>query len=123
MSSENFETKGNRVYLATFNKWDKEKNIKKIFGYKTSNEDGCTYVTEVWCKICAANKDSFGNHPNLKGPVLESAQRFIKGTNNVNKSALERHLTGKAHEIAMSMDDTSTASSSRQVRILYYFIA
>ena len=72
---------GNKVNLATFEKWDKDRGLKEIFCFKTSTVDNCVYVTEVWCKVCAAQQHHFANHPNLKGQVLDSSvKRFIDGT-------------------------------------------
>ena len=68
---------GNKVTLATFEKWDKDSGLKEIFGFKTRTVDNCVYVTEVWCKLYAAQKH-FVNHPNLKGQKLDSSVRFIE---------------------------------------------
>ena len=110
---------GNKVTLATFEKWDKDRGLKEIFGFKTSTVDNCVYVTEVWCKVCAAQQHHFANHPNLKGQVLDSSvKRFIDGTNNVKKSALDRHMdTSAAHKIAMEHHKPSTSQRHQEVFI------
>ena len=110
---------GNKVTLATFEKCDKDRGVKEIFGFKTSAVDNCVYVTEVWCKVCAAQQHHFANHPNLKGQVLDSSvKRFIDGTNNVEKSALDRHMdTSAAHKIAMEHHKPSTSQRHQEVFI------
>ena len=77
------------------------------------------YVTEVWCKLCAAQQHDFANHPNLKGQVLDSsAKRFIDGTNNVKKSALDRHMfTSVAPKIAMEHRKPITSQRHQEVFI------
>ena len=67
----------NKITLATFEKWDKDRGLREIFGFKTTTVDNCVYVTEVWCKLYAAQKH-FANHPNLKGQKLDSCIRFIQ---------------------------------------------
>ena len=66
---------GNKVTLETFQKWDKGRGVKEILGFKTSTVDNCVYVTEVWCKVCAAQHD-FENPPILKGQVLDSSVKY-----------------------------------------------
>ena len=68
---------GNKVTLATFEKCDKDSGLKEIFGFKTTTVDNCVYVTELQCKLYAAQKH-FANHPNLKGQKLDSSIRFIQ---------------------------------------------
>ena len=66
------------------------------------------FVTECWCKICNAYEESLVYHSNLKGSIPEGVKRFIKGTNNVVKSALERYLCGKGHNTGMQHEPSTS---------------
>ena len=104
----------NKVMLATFEEWDKDRGVKEIFGFKTSTVDNGVYVTKVWCKVCAA-QHHFANHPNS---LYSSIKRFIDGTSNVKKSALDRHMdTSAAHKIAMEHHKPSTSQRHQEVFI------
>ena len=52
-----------------------------MFRVKTTKNDQDKYVYQVWCKICAANKDKIYRHQALNGVTKTTAKRFINGTN------------------------------------------
>ena len=76
----NDSTKGNMIRLSTFKSWG-----FNMFGVKTKKNDEGEYVDQVWCKICAANKDKIYRHQEVKGATNTAAERFINGTNFVTK--------------------------------------
>ena len=59
-----------------------------LFGVKTKKTDQGEYVYQVWCKICAANKDKIYRHQELKDAAKTAAERFINGTNFVTKRSV-----------------------------------
>ena len=75
----NNSTKGNMIRLSTFKSWG-----FNMLGVKTKKNEG-EYVDQVWCKICAANKDKIYRHQEVKGTTKTAAERFINGTNFVTK--------------------------------------
>ena len=84
-------TKGNRIKLTTFNTWEKG----GVMGHETETDAvGIVYVNFVWCIVCARNKKQILQHPKCKGAMKEAMVRFAKGTNNVTKFAVVRHLNG-----------------------------
>ena len=50
---------------------------------KKKDQDKCVY--QVWCKICAANKDKIYYHQAVKGTTKPATECFINGTNFVTK--------------------------------------
>ena len=75
-------TKGNKVELSTFKSWGKE----NIIGYKTEvSTNGKIIVNYIWCKVCAAHKDSVLQSPSVKGNAKKSVLAFVSGTNVVTK--------------------------------------
>ena len=74
--------KGNMIRLSTFKSWG-----LNMFGVKTKKNDQGEYVYQVWCKICAANKDKIYRHQ-VKGATKAAAERFINGTNFVTKHSI-----------------------------------
>ena len=76
-------TKGNIIHLSTFKSWGFNK-----FGVKTKKNDQDRYVYQVWCKICAANKDKICCHQAVKGATKTDAERFINGTSFVTKHSV-----------------------------------
>lgn len=89
--------KGNSVKLNTFLSWQKG----EVIGYKTVIRDGIAYVNSIWCKVCAKNENIIRADKSCKGEVGEAMLQFIRGTNNVTKHTVVRHLNGKAHKIAV----------------------
>ena len=84
-------TKGNKVQLSTFLKW----NVSDVVGYTTNEENGNTYVVTVYCKVCARNKEAALK--SCKGPIKEAVMRFIDGTNFVTNHSVTKHLSKAAH--------------------------
>ena len=78
--ASNDSTKGNMIRLPTF----KSCGLNMV-GVKTKKNDQDKYVYQVWCKICAANKDKIYRHQEVKGTTKTAAERFINGTNFVTK--------------------------------------
>ena len=93
-------TKGNSVSLRTFKSWSKEDVIR----YEKEIIDGITFVTKIWCRVCERNKDAILIHPTCKGPAKKAMMTFVSGTNNVTKHSVDRHLSGKAHNIALQTE-------------------
>ena len=81
--ASNDSAKGNMIRLSTFKSWG-----LNMFGVKTKKNDQGEYVYQVWCKICAANKDKIYHHQEVKGATKTAAERFINGTNLVNKHSV-----------------------------------
>ena len=82
MANKNATKKGNTVELSTFLRYDN----CKLFGYKTLEKEGKTFVNQVWCKLCAKYKDRLtSNTSTLKGKAKTSALAFIDGTTSVTK--------------------------------------
>ena len=102
-------TKGNRAKLTTFNIWEKD----GIIGYKTDTIAGIVYVNFVWCKVCARNEKEILQHPKCKGAMKDAMLRFVKGTNNVTKFAVLRHLNGEVHKIALNIDNANKPPEDR----------
>ena len=98
--------KGKKVKISTFNSWGKE----SVIGYKTEESNGISYVNFIWCKVCARNSNSLLKHHNCKGEVANSVKTFINGTNGVTKHSVDRHLKGKMHELALSIEREKPAS-------------
>ena len=98
--------KGNKVKLSMFNSWGKG----SVLGYKTEESNSISYVNFIWCKVCARNSNSLLNHHKCKGEVKNSIKTFINGTNGVTKHAVDRHLKGKMHELALSIEREKPAS-------------
>ena len=81
-------TKGNMVSLQTFQTY----KTNNIIGYKTINFEGKIIVNFAWCKLCAKRKNTIYNNPKCKGNAKKSAEVYIKGTNNITKWSIDRHL-------------------------------
>ena len=75
------ENKAIRKELHTFLTRGKE----GIIGYKTENDDGKTYVIQIWCKLCAKYKGQLLGHPQVRGAAKRSIKAFTEGTNVVTK--------------------------------------
>ena len=56
-----------------------------MFGFKILKNDQDEYVYQVWCKICAENKNKIYRHQEVKGAIKTAAEHLINGTNFVNK--------------------------------------
>lgn len=120
------ESKGSKIDINTFKKWGKE----NVIGYRTAEENGRTYVTFAWCKVCSRNKDALFVHPNCKGSVKNALKAYVEGTNYITKHNITRHLNGEAHRIALSIEKSkpegerlgieqqATEASGSGVRIL-----
>ena len=100
------EAKGNKVELRTFLSWGKE----AIIGYKTTEQSNRVFVNFVWCKVCARNEDAIKVHPTCKGKAKESMLSYITGFNFVTKHTINRHLSGKAHTIALEAENAKTSA-------------
>ena len=81
-------TKGNTVSLQTFQTYE----ANNFIGYKTINTEGKIMVNFAWCKLCAKHRNTIYNNPKCKRSAKKSAEVYIKGTNNINKSSIDRHL-------------------------------
>ena len=88
MSSEK-NKKGNRVEYSTFFSWGKS----EIIGYEKTQENGKTFVTKVWCKICAKHKEKINKQ--LKGSAVTHAKAFVEGTNSVTKHQVSGFLSSR----------------------------
>ena len=71
-------SKQTAVKFSTFQSW----NLTCI-GYNTYED--VSYISKVWCKICAANKGKLYQHHAVKGATEEAAERFVDGTEFVTK--------------------------------------
>ena len=78
--ASNDSTKGNVICLSMFKSWG-----FNMFGVKTKKDDQDECVYQVWCKICAANKDKIYYHQAVKGTTKPATECFINGTNFVTK--------------------------------------
>ena len=81
-------TKGNMVSLQTFQIYE----TNNVTGYKTINIEGKTMVNFAWCKLCVKHKNTIYNNPKCKGNAKKSAEVYIRGTNNITKWSIDRHL-------------------------------
>ena len=81
--ASNDSTKENMIHLPMFESWG-----FNIFGVQTKKNDQDEYVYQVWCKICAANKDKIYHHQAVKGATKTAAKRFINGTNFMTKQSV-----------------------------------
>ena len=81
-------TKGNMVSLQTFQIYE----TNNVTGYKTINIEGKIMVNFAWCKLCATHKNTIYSNPKCKGSAKKSAEVYIKGTNNITKWSIDRHL-------------------------------
>lgn len=77
--ASNKKSKGVTKELATFDSWGKG----EVIGLKVENMNGKTYVTEIWCKVCAKYKEGLKKIPTLKGVAVASIMAFTEGTNVV----------------------------------------
>ena len=75
----NNSTKGNMICLS---------RSCNTFGVKTKKNDQDESVYQVWCKICAANKDKIYRHQAVKGATKTGAERFINGSSFVTKHSV-----------------------------------
>ena len=91
--------KGNSVELGTFKNWG-----HNLIGYKTIQKKEKTYVNFVWCKVCAKHKNALKSNPACQGQAKIALQKYIEGTNFVSKHTVNRHLTSKAHSIALETE-------------------
>ena len=57
--------KGKKIDFSTFQKYGKS----EIFGYKTVDENGKTFVNFIWCKLLAKHKETILVDPTFKGSV------------------------------------------------------
>ena len=73
--------KGLRKELITFISWGKEGTI----GHEKVIENSKTYVTKIWCKLCAKYKRQIQQDPSMKGAAISSSKAFTEGTNVVTK--------------------------------------
>ena len=80
--------KGNMVSLQTFQTHE----TNNVIGYKTINIKGKIMVNFAWCKLCAKHKNTIYNNPKCKGNAKKSAEVYIRGTNNITKWSIDRHL-------------------------------
>ena len=81
--ASNDSAKGNMIRLSTFKSWG-----FNMFGVKTKKNDQDKYVYQVWCKICAANKDKIYRHQEVKSTTKTAAEHFINDTNFVTKHSV-----------------------------------
>ena len=81
-------TKGNMVSLQTFQTYE----TNNVTGCKTINIEGKIMVNFAWCKLCAKHKNTIYNNPKCKGSAKKFAEVYIKGTNNITKWSIDRHL-------------------------------
>ena len=79
--------KGNMVSLQTFQTYE----TNNVIGYKTINTEGKIMVNFAWCKLYAKHGNTIYNNSKCKS-AKKSAEVYIKRTNNINKSSIDRHL-------------------------------
>ena len=100
-------SKGHKVALSTFKSWEKE----SVIGYKTEIDDvGRTYVNFIYWLVCCRNKEATSGHPSCKGEAKKAMLAYVEGTNFVTKHTLTRHLTSKAHGIALEAERSKPTS-------------
>ena len=92
VSTNTTSSKGQAIELVTFKNYGKE----SIIGSKTEERKGKTFVTFVWCKLCAKHKTVILSNPLCKGSARKSVEAYINGTNSVSKWNIDRHLEGKS---------------------------
>ena len=85
------ESKGTFVELRTFETYEN----RHVLGKKVEEIGKRKMVTLVWCKICAKHKESILSNPLCKGSARAAVESYIKGTNVVKKSNIQRHFDGK----------------------------
>ena len=66
--------------------------------------DEKVFVNFVYCKVCTKNKDAISSDPSWKGEAKKALLSFVDGTNFVTKHTVFRHLTSKAHSIAVEAE-------------------
>ena len=62
--------------------------VNSVIGYKIEQKGEIDYVSEVWCKICAANKGKLYQHHAVKGATRIAVERFVNETNFITKNFL-----------------------------------
>ena len=72
------------VKLQTFLKW----GVGDVFDHKVKEIDSVVYVNEIWCKVCAKNKEVIMRNVDVKGATKSSAERFINSTTNITNDAV-----------------------------------
>ena len=114
-----------KVELLTFNSWGKE----NIIGYKMAEIKNRLYVVEVWCVLCRKHEQAIKISPACRGLARKAMLWYVHGTSYVLKCNVTRHLTGKAHQVAIEADQSCpleqrilknsavVSSGSKQTRI------
>ena len=85
------ESEGTLVELRTFETYEN----RHVLGKKVKEIGKRKMVTFVWCKICAKHKESILSNPLCKGSPRAAVESYIKGTNLMKKSNIQRHFDGK----------------------------
>ena len=106
------ERKGNKVELQTFLNWKKPE-----IGFVVVEISKKSYVTKIWCKLCAKNSEKIKQRSSCKGSVKKSVEAFIIGTNVVTKYQVDRHLSGEIHKIAVC-EEGKLPENVSQIRVL-----
>ena len=96
------------VELSTFKSWGKE----NVIGYEVETINDKHQVTKVWCKLCRRHSKDIQSHPTCKGPARKAMLAYVDGTAYVAKCNVMRHLSGKAHLIAIWAEE-GTKSEQR----------
>ena len=96
---------GSTVELSTFKSWGKE----NVIGYDVKTINDKQHVTRVWCKLCRKHSKDIQSHPTCKGPARRAMLAYVDGTSYVAKCNVMRHLSGKAHLIAIWAEQGTTS--------------
>ena len=80
-----------------------------MIGHELTEDNGTQYVTKVWCKICRKYEKAIELHPSFRGLAKTAILAYVHGTSNVAKCNVLRHLSGKAHQIAITTDQGKPA--------------
>ena len=81
--------KGISKELSTFLRWGKS----DVIGHHVEELDGKSYVTKIWCKLCAKYRIQIINHPLCKGAAAVAVKSFADGTESVTKFQVCKSLT------------------------------
>ena len=79
---------------------------RNIIGYKTAEIKNRLYVVEVWCLLCRKHEQAIKISPACRGPARKAMLSYVHGTSYVSKCNVTRHLTGKAHQVAIEADQS-----------------
>ena len=102
--------KGNKIELVTFKKWGKA----GVIGHEVQEINGKSYVTKVWCKICAKHSNAIRECSFFRGSAKASLNAFISGTTAVTKYQVDRHLAGECHKRGIELESHQSVNVSKQ---------